>query len=236
MARQPQTRGACVYCGKDFTRGGMTKHLPTCPARADVLAEAEHGKRKAQRLFHLTVVARGTNRFWLQLEMNGAATLDDLDMYLRAIWLECCGHLSSFRIGAYHYTQLFDDGFTQPGDRSMEVRADKVLQPGMSIPYEYDFGSTTELVVTVQDMREGKPTTDHPIVLLARNQMPEMGCAICGKPATMICVECSWDETGEYLFCDEHAEEHKHKEYLVGVWNSPRTGVCGYDGPAESPW
>ncbi|MBK6433513.1 hypothetical protein [Candidatus Amarolinea dominans] len=28
----------------------------------------------------------------LHLEMRGKATLKDLDEYLRAIWLECCGH------------------------------------------------------------------------------------------------------------------------------------------------
>lgn len=236
MAREPQSRGVCTYCGKEFARGGMTRHLATCPARAAVLVEAERSGRKAQSLFHLIVVARHTNRFWLQLELNGSATLDDLDMYLRAIWLECCGHLSSFTIGDYHYTQMFDDGFTAPEDRSMSVRADKVLQPGMSIPYEYDFGSTTELVIAVQDVRLGKPTTERPIALMARNQLPEMSCAICGKPATTLCAECSWDATGEYMFCDKHAAEHEHEDMLMGVWNSPRTGVCGYDGPAEPPY
>jgi len=236
MARQAQSRGTCAYCGKEFARGGMTRHLTSCPARAEVLDVTARGRRKAQRLYHLIVTARDTNLFWLQLEMNGAATLDDLDTYLRAIWLECCDHLSSFQIGPSHYTQLFDDGFGDAGDLSMKVRADKVLEPGMSIPYEYDFGSTTELMIAVQGVREGKPTTERPIVLMARNEMPAVNCAICGKPATAICMECSWDEMGKYLFCDDHAEEHEHDDMLLGVWNSPRTGVCAYDGPAEPPY
>jgi len=33
--------------------------------------------------------------------MRGSATLTKLDDYLRAIWLECCGHLSKFTIGGW---------------------------------------------------------------------------------------------------------------------------------------
>jgi len=33
--------------------------------------------------------------------MRGSATLAKLDDYLRAIWLECCGHLSKFTIGGW---------------------------------------------------------------------------------------------------------------------------------------
>ena len=231
-----QSRGACVYCGKDFTRGGMTKHLSACPVRAAVLAEAESSKRKAQTLYHLIVSTPGSSLFWLQLEMNGAATLAELDHYLREIWLECCGHLSAFAIDGISYTQLFNDGFGDPSDRSMKVRADKVLRPGMSIPYEYDFGSTTELVIGVFSVRTGKPVTAHPIALLARNAMPAVECALCDKPAAFICNECLWNSNGGHFFCAEHGEEHRHTDYLLGVWNSPRTGVCGYDGPAEPPY
>jgi hypothetical protein len=79
----------------------------------------------------------------------GKTTLDELDNYLRAIWLECCGHLSSFDIGEISDTQLFDDGMAWREERSMDVRLDKVLAAGMEIPYEYDFGTTTELVIRV---------------------------------------------------------------------------------------
>ena len=35
--------------------------------------------------------------------MCGSATLEELDHYLRTIWLECCGHLSQFTIGGMLY-------------------------------------------------------------------------------------------------------------------------------------
>ena len=35
----------CKYCGKEYTKGGMLRHLPACKARKAVL-ESENGKTK----------------------------------------------------------------------------------------------------------------------------------------------------------------------------------------------
>jgi hypothetical protein len=46
-------------------------------------------------------------------------------------------------------------------------------------------------------------------------------------------------EAGEWqTFCEQHAEEHAHDEYgqPLELVNSPRLGMCGYDGPAEPPY
>ena len=40
-----QTKGFCKYCGKEYTKGGMLRHLPACKARKAVL-EAEKVKNK----------------------------------------------------------------------------------------------------------------------------------------------------------------------------------------------
>jgi len=54
-----------------------------------------------ETLWHLRVHEAYNKDFWLDLEMTGSASLDKLDKYLRAIWLECCGHLSKFTIGGW---------------------------------------------------------------------------------------------------------------------------------------
>jgi len=41
--------------------------------------------------------------YWMHLELPANATLEDLDSFLRDIWLECCGHLSAFRIEGKEY-------------------------------------------------------------------------------------------------------------------------------------
>lgn len=236
MARRIQSRGSCRYCGREMTRSGLAKHLKTCAGRLEAESAA---KGRTQQLYHLQIQDAWDGSYWLHLEMRGNATLEDLDDYLRAIWLECCGHLSAFEIGPYRYTQLFDDGVHIGDERSMDVKIKELFTPGMEIPYAYDFGTTSELVIKVVDEREGKPTTSHPIALMARNNAPEATCMACDKPATWLCTECLYErEDGRCELCDEHAEEHACDDYggPMPFVNSPRVGMCGYVGPAEPPY
>ena len=236
MPRKKQTRGQCAYCGKEMTKGGLSRHLKTCPERQKAVAAANKKRGRNQTIYHLQVQDAWGGDYWLHLEMRGDATLEDLDDYLRTIWLECCGHLSAFEIGPVTYTQLFDDGMGWREERSMDVRVDKLFTPGMSIPYEYDFGTTSELVIKVVAERKGKLTTSHPIALMARNSFTPPTCSECDRPAAWICAECMWDEDTDYLFCDEHADKHEHEDMLMDIVNSPRTGMCAYSGPAEPPY
>lgn len=236
MARQ-QTRGDCLYCGREMARGSMAAHLKSCAKRLEAQAAAEKTRRRKQPLYHLQVQDAWEGAFWLHLEMRGEATLEDLDHYLREIWLECCGHLSAFEIGDVRYTQLFDDGMAIGEERAMDVKVRELFTPGMEIPYEYDFGTTSELVIKVVAEREGRPTTSHPIALMARNKFTPPPCDICGRPATQLCAECWWRrDARERNFCDEHAEEHEHPDMLMPYVNSPRVGMCGYVGPAKPPY
>ncbi len=232
-----QTRGACAFCSKEMTRGGLARHLRACAKRQEAQVEAEKSRRHRQKLYHLLVHDTWSGVYWLRLEMRGDATLKDLDFYLREIWLECCGHLSQFEIGQVSYMQLLNDGMAWREERSMNVRVDTLFQLGMEIPYEYDFGSTTELIIKVVDVREGKPLTEHPIVLMARNNAFKPTCTMCGQPATDLCSECMYArDDGRCELCAEHAAEHEHEDMLLAIVNSPRVGVCGYDGPAEPPY
>lgn len=92
MSRQP--RGQCAYCGYESTRAAMTRHLEKCPRRQERIAAAAQGGAKPDTLYHLRAQDAHDKRFWLDLEVRGSAKLQALDSYLRAIWLECCGHLS----------------------------------------------------------------------------------------------------------------------------------------------
>ena len=54
-------------------------------------------------------------------------------------------------------------------------------------------------------------------------------CGVCGKPATQVCTECMWENTG--WLCDECASKHDtDEEMFLPVVNSPRVGMCGYTG------
>lgn len=227
MPRRPENPGTCAYCGETITKRGVTKHLEKCPKYLEILQTAQAGSRPVETLWHLRVQDAYDKDFWLDLEMNGSASLDKLDKYLRAIWLECCGHLSKFTIGGW-------SGM----DVGKARKADSIFEPGVTLRHLYDFGTTSETDVKVMGFREGKATSKHAIALLARNQTPPAVCQECGQEAKWLCIECMYDENQTGHLCDEHVEEHPHQNYgePMPLFNSPRTGMCGYSGPAEPPY
>ncbi|MCC7190837.1 MAG: hypothetical protein IT312_19040 [Anaerolineales bacterium] len=229
MPRKPQSRGKCQYCGEETAKAGMGSHLEKCEKRAQAIQIAEAGIQPKETLWHVRVQDAFAKGFWLDLEMRGSASLEKLDKYLRAIWLECCGHLSKFTVGGW-------GGY----DVAKSRKADEAFPGKVALLHLYDFGTTSETEIHIVGSRMGKATTKHPIALMSRNNMPEPPCRDCGKPAVYLCMECLIEgdmDENPYL-CEEHAEEHPHLNYgePVALVNSPRLGMCGYEGPAEPPY
>lgn len=227
MPRRKQSHGQCHYCGQELAKGGMIRHLAACTQRQAAITDAERKRRPAEHLYHLRAQDAYGGQFWLDLEMNGSATLKDLDYYLRGIWLECCGHMSQFSIGGWRGEEI-----------PMKTRIDRVFEPGVELTHIYDFGTESETLIKAVAVRNGKPITARPIELMARNRLPDFSCMECDQPATQLCIECQIEENESGLLCDEHAAEHPHDNYgePTPVWNSPRLGMCGYDGPAKPPY
>jgi hypothetical protein len=227
MARREQSRGKCSYCGRELTGSGMTRHLSACAQLRQAVSAADQKPGGDQDIFHLRVRDAYSSDFWLHLEIESSATLADLDDYLRAIWLECCGHMSQFSFGGWRGEEI-----------PMGTKTGQVLEPGYELTHIYDFGTSSETLVKPVGVRTGKPLTRHPITLMARNNMPEVECIECGRPASRLCVECIYEHGEAGTLCDRHASVHKHEEYgdPVRLLNSPRVGLCGYTGPAEPPY
>lgn len=115
-------------------------------------------------LWHLRVQDASDKDYWLNLEMVGPASLERLDSYLRAIWLECCGHLSKFTIGGWQ------------GEEIVKSRkADAIFEPGLVLRHLYDFGTTSETDIKVVGARQGEPTTKY--------NSPRVGMCGYGGPA-----------------------------------------------------
>ena len=205
----------------------MIKHLSTCPKRHEAIAASDDQPGKKEMLHQLRVQDAWRVDFWLDVEMRGTATLQDLDQYLRAIWLECCGHMSQFSIGGW-----------EGGEIAKRRRTDQVFEPGVELTHIYDFGTSSETLVKSIAVREGRPTTSRPIALMARNNPSEASCIECGRLASRLCIECLYEEDEWGTLCEQHAEAHPHDEYgdPLPLVNSPRLGMCGYDGPAEPPY
>jgi hypothetical protein len=205
----------------------MVRHLRACSEREKAIAEAGETSRRREKIYHIRAEDQWSSSFWLDLEVCGSATLEDVDQYLRAIWLECCGHLSMFSIGGWGGDEL-----------PMGWRVNKAFGPDTELTHIYDFGTSSHTILRTMDTRRGTPTTDYPIALMARNLEPEAPCIECGEPGSWLCLECAYEHDSPGFLCDGHVEEHPHDDYgePTPLVNSPRVGMCGYYGPADPPY
>lgn len=204
----------CGLCNNSFTDRGFTRHLQSCIPRH----LGQCASNPNEKTVHLHVYDAFNPEYFLHLAVIGTTTLEDLDFFLRKIWLECCGHLSEFTYG-------------RRGDAlSMSQKVFRILDSGNELYYKYDFGDTTELIVRSRGLYPGVLQETQAIHLLARNVQPSILCDRCGKaPAEVICTECQWD--GEGWLCSNCIKDHKcDEDMFLNVVNSPRTGVCGYNG------
>jgi hypothetical protein len=230
--RQP---GICDLCGTSVTRTNAAGHMRSCALAHDPPSGP------LQRLLHLRATSPGQPAYWLDVEARADAKLEALDSFLRGVWLECCGHLSAFRIGTVTFfsrgyefgawAPLGGLGRQRPVERRMNARMGDVLPPaGERCEYEYDFGSSTLLEIKVIAERTGRLGRS-PVRLAVRNVPPVWPCAVCGEPATFVCAYCR-DGDGDPFVCADHQRDHAcgEDEGFLPVVNSPRMGVCGYGG------
>ena len=80
---------------------------------------------------------------------------------MRDIWLECCGHMSAFHAAKRGW-----------GDEISESRKVGSFEVGDKIVHEYDFGSTTETLITFVSKTK-RPPQRNAVRLLARNVPPK---------------------------------------------------------------
>ena len=263
--------GKCELCGRSYRKSGMTTHLRSCLARHARAGGGANADRAVGvdtgapgRSIHLIVEDTYRPEYWLHLAVPARATLNHLDAYLRNVWLECCLHLSAFRIGRDYYDYIIfddddDDGFFALLDEmqgirhaDMNVAVATVAPPGTRFRHEYDFGTTTELVLrSVAEIADpvtnanagdgdgaaaapaaGGANRDSPgaIRLLARNDAPAIICAFCGAPATGVSPgPDDWIAMTAGV-CEACVPRLESEDYLLPIVNSPRSGVCGYTG------
>ncbi len=248
MQKKLTSEGKCYFCGKIFTKAGINRHIKTH-------LDGNPLKNMAGTSFLIKVEPDnryGGYPFFLSLWVDGEATMGQLDQFLRNIWLECCGHMSAFRkpmersrIGMWdffeveqllktgkikEYEKLMED---TDGEIPMSRKAKNVFQSESQLHYEYDFGSSTELLISCLHTYPFK--AKEPIVLLSRNEPLNILCDSCGKQAsTQICTIHNYDENS--MFCDACAKKHAKScsDFLdyarLPRVNSPRAGVCAYEG------
>lgn len=195
-------KGNCYLCGAELGKTAMKNHL---------LKDHDGESGQECRLFRIE--GAYDKNYWLYVDIPVDKTLNALDKFLRKIWLECCGHLSEFR-GAGKSTKV---GRLSEGDQFLHL---------------YDFGSTTETLITVMGTT-WRPPQKEAVRLLARNEPPQFSCGKCGAPAEYVDTESLWGEA-DPLYCAKCAGKYTDEDMLLPVTNSPRMGVCGYAGELDT--
>lgn len=200
------TKGNCYICGKTIAKTAIKNHI---------LKEHNYGDEKC---YLLKAEGEYDKNYWLYFTMPVESILLFADKFLREIWCECCGHMSLFKVG-----DTWDDD-----DYGMNERLSS-FAIGTILPYEYDFGDTTKLNVTIMS-EILRPNQKEKVFLIARNEPHNEMCEKCGKPATVFESE-SWE-----TLCDRCAENLPADDFLLPLANSPRCGVCGYEGESNDKW
>lgn len=246
------TSGKCSYCSQIFSQNTIAKHLQSCKLRK----ELSPFLKKGQCSFLLGISGKQFQDYWAFIEVNGnICRLKDIDSFLRSLWLECCGHSSSFKINDQIYESLPDPMYST---KSIQISVNKILKEGMIFEYTYDFGSSTELIIKVvsandslNDNNIGSPDTKAskiprharekkgkdkmlpPVKLIARNDSIVFTCHACKQAiATNICTICLYEKSrrGASL-CENCTRHHKcGEDMFLPIVNSPRSGECGYTG------
>lgn len=205
------TKGKCAHCGELVTKNSAKKHIEKC--FPDV-SEKPNAFIVRVQWPHINPI------YWLYLAIPFDSTLNDLDQFLRDIWLECCDHLSCFKIrDTIFASNIEPDPYSEIVQLSMDFKVASALAEGLKFTHEYDFGSPTLLLLEVMGKTQAKQ-----IELLIRNEDPGFVCSYCKKKAEYIRPD------HEEYYCKTCAERHDREEELLPLVNSPRTGVCGYTG------
>ena len=164
--------GNCFICGKTAGKTAIKNH---------VLKDHNSGGESCW----LMKAEDAYNRdCWILFTVPLDAALSAVDKFLRQIWCECCGHLSAFRMG---------------GRDLGKARKLSSLDLGDAFMYEYDFGTTTEIVLTIID-EISRAKQREKIQLLARNVPEQELCERCGAPAAVV------DSLDGAFLCDKCAE------------------------------
>ncbi|MBU3189610.1 SEC-C domain-containing protein [Clostridium bowmanii] len=222
-------KGKCYYCNKELSERTVKRHVKGCKVRKEKLEEAMASSKKTKSQYILSIVPQyGSKEYCLYIAIDIDLTLQNLDSFLRNIWLECCGHLSSFIIDDVNYDSSVDeDSEFFYEDETMDFKLAQVISVGDKFRYDYDFGSTTTLKLEVIDeYLTGEKHSQ--IEILARNEEIQNFCANCNQEAKY------FDYEEEKFFCEDCIDEDADMVGEFVYTNSPRDGVCGYEGDRDT--
>ncbi len=218
-----KTKGKCAQCGEICNSIQASKHLLGC-----IEGHSHSIPTTLEKYLVRVSWLEQPNLYWMFIALPKDASLAHLDQFLRKTWLECCGHLSEFTINGRHYYYMSHTESGNPS-QSMKNKVDQFFSSCLKIDYAYDMGSSTELELEIMGIINTSSLKK--ITILMKNDPPDFPCESCKKTSEIICSLCSGTT------CANCSEDHscvldeEDTYMLMPLVNSPRAGVCGYEGP-----
>ena len=151
-------KGICYYCNKELTERTIKRHMKTCSEIEKVIEEKKTECHIVRNQYVLSIKPKyDKDKYCMYLSIDGDLSLKHIDKFIRDIWVECCNHLSMFKISGCIFHQ--DD---------MAVTINEIISEGSKMEYIYDFGSSTELELEVVEIKQ-VPVSYSQIQIIARN-------------------------------------------------------------------
>lgn len=227
-------KGTCKICNKKIMDGNYAEHLHEC-------VDTERDNVNDNNFYLLHIQDADIEGYWMFVGCVCSTTLEELDVFLREKWVDCCGHMSEYTksksgkiIGMKTtmdqvYQQTYPIVDSKKSTKSAKSTKSNVMMEIEPIRYDYDFGSPTTLFITILQKYE-KCIFDDKIFLLMENDPILFKCKKCRKRSTQICDSCI------IKLCVNCSKKHECPEsdeaIIYDLYNSPRIGVCGYFGPS----
>ena len=212
--------GQCRICGGVYTATGMTSHIKKHIART----------KDTAGYYVIRIDAGRGNPFWMYVAAAADITFDELDQFLRSMWLDCCGHPSHFVVHNKTQHEFIPD---------MDVSISDVLRDRTVLAHYYD--STVLRLGVVRmcgqiyagvddpgaDERFDNVPTKYNITVLALHDRVQFRCRNCRRESATVCA--GFTMTGEGVLCMDCARLHDHAiENMRWALQSPRSGRCRY--------
>ncbi len=154
--------GTCFGCQQSVSPANMLAHFEAC--RGTSMAARHKHHVEAEKIFMLQVEM--DSQFWLFAEVKGSTKLQNLYMFLRSNWFECCGHINPFVI----------EGKELAADY-MQKTVSEVFAAGDRFHYEHNgavSGKVIGTIVAVQTNHQEKA-----MQVVSRKNVSEERCETC---------------------------------------------------------
>lgn len=149
-----KSEGICLLCNSKVEYHSIAIHVKKCIKKdgANHLVEKE-------KIFLFKIWQRHADGslFWLYIEINGSATLETLDVFLKKIWLNFNSDMASFNI----------DGEIYNCNHNLNKKIFRLFKEEIKFNYSNNDDSNTEIKGKVISERPGKLSEN--IRMIAKN-------------------------------------------------------------------